>query len=196
MASSGTESISALELKVQQVAERLPTDLEGFRKVFERMNYYTDGSGPNEIQDDLDSSGYKHVLYGCRADGSGNSDSVWVIPANEAEGKGLRALWTFYDNESLLGFYSADEAEAYDQQISLYAGIPDDFLPMLENRIPETPELLHITDPNTEDHIYYTSVALLLENGEWKALPGYLQLAVSLSDDGGLNSIFDEKRYR
>lgn len=196
MASSGTESISALELKVQQVAERLPTDLDGFRKVFERMNYYTDGSGPDEIQDDLDSSGYKHVLYGCRADGSGNSDSVWVIPANEAAGQDLRALWTYYDNESALGFYSADKSEAYDQQISLYAGIPNEFLPLLENRVPKTPELLHIADPNTEDHIYYASVALLLENGEWKALPGYLQLAVSLSDDGGLNSIFDEKRYR
>lgn len=196
MASSGTESISALELKVQKVAERLPTDLEGFRQVFEKMNYYSNGSGPDEIQDDLVAHGYGNILYGCMADGSGNSDSVWVIPANEAEDKGLRALWTFYDNESPLGFYSADKTEAYDQQISLYAGIPDDFLPFLENRAPETAELLHIKDRNSSDQIYYASVALVLEDGVWRGLPGYLQLAVSLSDDGGLNYIFDEKRYR
>lgn len=176
--------------KVARIADRLPLSIEGFQYIFDRMDEFSSGNGSEQGQEFFGRGG---VLYGTRSDGMGSADNVWVIPGRNGD---LRALWTFYDHDEAMAHYHPDNPESFGLQQNVYGGIPSDFLDLIQDRDLETYELKLIRDPeNSYPPIYRATVALLLEDGVWRGLPGYLETSLTLDTDGGVGYIFDEDWY-
>lgn len=176
--------------KIARVAERLPVSIRGFLETFELMDELSAGNGSEQGQKFFSKLG---VLYGARSDGMGSADNVWVIPGENGD---LRALWTFYDHDEAMVHYHPDHAESFGLQQNLYGGIPSDFLDLIQDQDLETYELRLLRDPEGNyPPIYGATVALLLENGVWRGLSGYLKTSSVLGTDGGLGYIFDGDCY-
>lgn len=176
-----------LGYRIADASEKLPTDLAGLMLLGQTMDELSENpGGVKPLREHLEDIA-PGVLYFNYANGAGNSDNLWVFPGETEED--LRALYVYYDNESSMNFYALDDKdEAYTLQDTLYSQLPLDLQTVLYDG-PEG-ELLNIVD-SAGYSAYHGTVALVLENGEWEAPSGYIDLAIEMNDDGGIRYIFD-----
>lgn len=176
-----------LESRIAKAIEKLPIELAGMKLLGETMGEFSENPrGADPIVNHLRDT-YPGVLYFNHADGSGNSDNLWIFPGEYEED--LRALFVYYDSESSLNFYALeDKDQAYLLQDTLYDQLPLDLQSVLYDG-PEG-ELLNIVDSSGYS-AYHGSAVLVFENGQWGTSNGYIDLALEYNDDGGVRHIFD-----
>lgn len=176
-----------LRCRIADAVKKLPTDLNGLILLGATMTSVSENPrAAYPLQHHLDKIA-PGALYFNYANGAGNSDNLWIFPGKTEED--LRALYVYYDSEGSMNFYALDDKdEAYTLQDTLYSQLPLDLQAVLYDG-PEG-ELLNITD-SAGYSAYHGTAVLVLENGEWEAPGGYIDLGVEMNDDGGIRYIFD-----
>lgn len=174
-----------LEENIEKAIAKLPTTLDeliDFGKSMEAHSSNPDGAVP--IRESLDEK-VKGSLFYNYSDGTGNSDSLWLIPTSE----GLEGLYLYYDHESDMNFYAEDPGVDYEYQSRLYSDLPLNLKELLSDG--KEGELLNIKSPDKSSTIYHGSAILQLSHGTWFAPESYKELALERDCDGGIAYGFD-----